>query len=128
MDKNTSYKIKLFTILVIGIIAVGLSSYYKDTPVVTISKLNYENQSHTIDSLQNVISSLEVEIESQAQRTDSKEKKYKEILSEYELGIDRIKKYYPNVYEDFHRILAHKEDYSREGEIENKKRLYEYDR
>jgi hypothetical protein len=81
-----------------------------------------------IDSLQNVIDSLQAELESQAQTTDSKEKKYKEILFEYELGIDRIKNYHPRAYEDFHRILAYKEDYSREAEIENKKRLNEYNR
>ena len=80
------------------------------------------------DSLQNVIDSLQTELEAQAKRTDSKEKKYKEILSEYELGIDRIQKYHPSAYEDFHRILAYKEDYSREAEIENKKRLNEYNR
>ena len=78
------------------------------------------------DSLQNVIDSLQAELESQAERTDSKEKKYKEILFEYELGIDRIKNYHPRAYEDFHRILAYREDYSREAEIENKKRLKNY--
>ena len=80
------------------------------------------------DSLQNVIDSLQTELESQAKRIDSKEKKYKEILSEYELGIDRIQKYHPTAYEDFHRIIAYKEEYSREAEIENKKRLNEYNR
>ena len=80
------------------------------------------------DSLQNVIDSLQNELESQAQTTDSKEKKYKEIIFEYELGIDRIKNYHPRAYEDFHRILAYREDYSREAEIENKKRLNEYNR
>jgi hypothetical protein len=81
-----------------------------------------------IDSLQNVVDSLQAELQSQAQRTDSKEKKYKEIIFEYELGIDRIKNYHPKAYEDFHRILAYREDYSREAEIENKKRLNEYNR
>jgi hypothetical protein len=80
------------------------------------------------DSLQNVIDSLSVELQSQAQKFDNKEKKYKEILFEYELGIDRIKNYHPRAYEDFHRILAYREDYSREAEIENKKRLNEYNR
>jgi hypothetical protein len=80
------------------------------------------------DSLQNVIDSLSVELQSQAQKFDNTEKKYKEILFEYELGIDRIKNYHPRAYEDFHRILAYREDYSREAEIENKKRLNEYNR
>ena len=70
--------------------------------------------------------SLSAELQSLAQKFDNKEKQYKQILFEYELGIDRIKNYHPNAYEDFHRILAYREDYSREAEIENKKRLKDY--
>ena len=128
MDSNTTYKIGLFTILIIGIIAVGLSMNHKTKPVIAISKENYEIQTHTIDSLQTKIDSLQMEFQSQAQKFDNKEKEYKQILFEYELGIDRIKNYHPKVYEDFHRILAYREDYSREAEIENKKRLNEYNR
>ena len=126
MDSNTSYKIGLFTILIIGIIAVGLSMNHKTKPVIAISKENYEIQTHTIDSLQTKIDILQMEFQSQAQKFDNKEKEYKQILFEYELGIDRIKNYHPKVYEDFHRILAYREDYSREAEIENKKRLNQY--
>lgn len=126
MDSNTTYKIGLFTILIIGIIAVGLSMNYKTKPVIAMSKENYEIQTHTIDSLQTKIDSLEMEFQSQAQKFDNKEKEYEQILFEYELGIDRIKNYHPKVYEDFHRILAYREDYSREAEIENKKRLNQY--
>jgi hypothetical protein len=100
----------------------------KDKPVVAMSRENYQIQTHTIDSLTRVVDSLQMEIHSQAQKFDNTEKKYKEILFEYELGIDRIKNYHPRAYEDFHRILAYREDYSREAEIENKKRLNEYDR
>ena len=124
MDTNTKLKTILFVILVLGI-AAELNT---DKPVVAMSKSNYEIQTRTIDSLQNVVDSLHVELDSQAKMTDSKEKKYKEILFEYELGIDRIKNYHPIAYEDFHRILAYREDYSREAEIENKKRLNEYNR
>ena len=124
MDTNTKLKTILFVILVLGI-AAELNT---DKPVVAMSKSNYEIQTRTIDSLQNVVDSLHAELVSQAKMTDSKEKKYKEILFEYELGIDRIKNYHPRAYEDFHRILAYREDYSREAEIENKKRLNEYNR
>lgn len=124
MDTNTKLKTILFVILVLGI-AAELNT---DKPVVAMSKSNYEIQTRTIDSLQNVVDSLHAELDSQAKMTDSKEKKYKEILFEYELGIDRIKNYHPRAYEDFHRILAYREDYSREAEIENKKRLNEYNR
>ena len=117
----------VLVILVIGL-AYGLSTNNADKPIVAMSKEKYQIQTRTIDSLQNVVDSLQAELESQAQTTDSKEKKYKEILFEYELGIDRIKNYHPRAYEDFHRILAYREDYSREAEIENKKRLNEYNR
>jgi uncharacterized protein YaiE (UPF0345 family) len=133
MDTNTTLKITLGTILIVGIIAmtivsIGFSMNNKDKPVVAMSRENYQIQTHTIDSLTRVVDSLEIEIHSQAQKFDNTEKKYKEILFEYELGIDRIKNYHPNAYEDFHRILAYREDYSREAEIENKKRLNEYNR
>jgi uncharacterized protein YaiE (UPF0345 family) len=133
MDTNTTLKITLGTILIVGIIAmtivsIGFSMNDKDKSVVAMSRENYHIQTHTIDSLTKVVDSLEMEIHSQAQKFDNTEKKYKEILFEYELGIDRIKNYHPNAYEDFHRILAYREDYSREAEIENKKRLNEYNR
>jgi hypothetical protein len=133
METNTKLKITLGTILIVGIIAmtivsIGFSMNNKDKPVVAMSRENYEIQTHTIDSLARVVDSLEMEIHSQAQRFDNTEKKYKEIIFEYELGIDRIKNYHPTAYEDFHRILAYREDYSREAEIENKKRLNEYNR
>jgi uncharacterized protein YaiE (UPF0345 family) len=133
MDTNTTLKITLGTILIVGIIvmtivSIGFSMNDKDKSVVAMSRENYHIQTHTIDSLTKVVDSLEMEIHSQAQNFDNTEKKYKEILFEYELGIDRIKNYHPNAYEDFHRILAYREDYSREAEIENKKRLNEYNR
>jgi hypothetical protein len=133
METNTKLKITLGTILIVGIIAItivsiGFSMNNKDKPVVAMSRENYQIQTHTIDSLTRAVDSLEMEIHSQAQKFDNKEKKYKEILFEYELGIDRIKNYHPKAYEDFHRILAYREDYSREAEIENKKRLNEYNR
>ena len=128
MDTNTTLKITLGTILIVGIIAVGLSTNKSNPSVALVNNGNYQIQTHTIDSLTRVVDSLQMEIHSQAQKFDNTEKKYKEILFEYELGIDRIKNYHPKAYEDFHRILAYREDYSREAEIENKKRLNEYNR
>jgi hypothetical protein len=83
-----------------------------------------------VDSLQSVVDSLQTELQSQAQRFDNTEKKYKETIFEYEFGISWIEKYHTNAYEDFHRMLSHREQYSREDAIENKKRLkgYEYNR
>jgi len=95
-----------------------------NTPVIEETNTNQllvENQ-----KLKSENDSLNAQLESQAKLFDNTEKKYKEILFEYELGIDRIKNYHPKAYEDFHRILAYKEEYSREAEIENKKRLKFY--
>ena len=92
-----------------------------NTPVVeevNTNELLVENQ-----KLKSENDSLSAELESQAKRFDNKENEYNKVIFEYELGIDRIKNYHPNAYEDFHRILAYKEQYSREDELENKKRL-----
>ena len=119
----------VLVIAVIGI-AYGLSINESEKPIVAMSRENYQIQTRTIDSLQTVVSNLQVELESQAQKFDNKEKEYNKIIFEYELGIDRIEKYHPKAYEDFHRILAYREEYSRIDEMENKKRLkkYEYNR
>ena len=119
----------VLVIAVIGI-AYGLSINKSEKPIVAMSRENYQIQTRTIDSLQTVVSNLQVELESQAQKFDNKEKEYNKIIFEYELGIDRIEKYHPKAYEDFHRILAYREEYSRIDEMENKKRLkkYEYNR
>lgn len=82
------------------------------------------------DSLQIVIDSLTNENESLVEeRTmledgfDFKERRYEEILFEYEYAFDRLKNYHPEAYRDIHRILAHKERYSKQDERDNKKRL-----
>ena len=128
MDTNTTLKITLGTILIVGIIAVGLSTNKSNPSVALVNNGNYQIQTHTIDSLQTKIDSLQMEIHSQAQRFDNREKEYKETIFEYEFGISWIEKYHTNAYEDFHRMLSHREQYSREAEIENKKRLNEYNR
>jgi hypothetical protein len=135
MDTNTTLKITLGTILIVGIIAIsivsiGFSMNNKNKPVVAMSRENYTNQTYTIDSLTRVVDSLQTELQSQAQRFDNREKEYKETIFEYEFGISWIEKYHTNAYEDFHRMLSHREQYSREDAIENKKRLkgYEYNR
>lgn len=82
------------------------------------------------DSLQIVIDSLKNEYETLVEEKtmledgfDFKERRYEEILFEYEYGIDHLKNYYPEAYKDFHRIIAHKERYSKQDERDNKKRL-----
>jgi hypothetical protein len=75
------------------------------------------------DSLQNVIIELQMELKMQSDGFDSKEKRYSEILFEYEYGIDHLKNYQPHAYREFHRILSHKEIFNRQDEQDNIKRL-----
>ena len=123
MNTNTSLKIGLGTILIVGIIVVGLSMNHKDKPIVAMSRENYQIQTHTIDSLTKVVDSLQTEIFSLEDGFDYKEHRYEDVVFEYELGLSYLKDYHPNAYKDFHRIIAHKEKYSHEIERENKKTL-----
>ena len=123
MDTDTKLKMTLFAILVVGITLVGLSMNQKDKPIVAMSKANYETQTSTIDSLQNVVDSLQLEIFNLEDGFDSKEHRYEDVLFEYELGISYLKDYHPKAYKDFHRIIGMKERYSAELERENSKRL-----
>lgn len=123
MNTNTSLKIGLGTILIVGIIIVGLSMNHKDKPIVAMSRENYQIQTHTIDSLNKVVDSLQTEIFSLEDGFDYKEHRYEDVVFEYELGLSYLKDYHPKAYKDFHRIIAHKEKYSHEIERENKKTL-----
>ena len=75
------------------------------------------------DSLQNVINELQMDLKMQSDGFDSKEKRYSEILFEYEYGLDHLKNYQPQSYREFHRILSHKEIFNRQDEQANIKRL-----
>ena len=123
MNTNTSLKIGLGTILIVGIIVVGLSMNHRDKPVVAMSRENYQIQTHTIDSLTRVVDSLQTEIFTIEDGFDYKEHRYEDVVFEYELGLSYLKDYHPTAYKDFHRIIAHKEKYSHEIERENKKTL-----
>ena len=127
---NFTKTISIVLLIAIVGIAYGLSRNESEKPIVAMSRENYEIQTHTIDSLQKTVDSLEVQLESQAQRFDNKEKEYRETIFEYEYGINWLEKNQPKAYDDFHRVLAYKEEYSRVDELENKKRLkkYEYNR
>jgi hypothetical protein len=75
------------------------------------------------DSLQMVINELQSEIEIDEDGWDDKEKRYEQIIFEYQYGLDHLKYYHPEAYKEFHRIIGYKQEYSRETERENKKRL-----
>jgi hypothetical protein len=78
------------------------------------------------DSLRNVIQQMQVDISTLENGWDSKERRYEDILFEYQYGLDHLKNYHPKAYKDFHRIIAHKERYSIDDERENNKRLSQY--
>ena len=75
------------------------------------------------DSLQNVISQMKIEYENLEDGWDSKEKRYEQVLFEYQIGLDHLKHYHSDAYKEFHRIVGFKERYSHETERENKKRF-----
>jgi len=128
MNTNTTLKIILGTILIVGIIAVaivsiGVSMNNKDKPIVAMSRENYQIQTHTIDSLTKVVDSLKIEIVSLEDGFDYKEHRYEDIIFQYELGLSYLKDYHSESYRAFHRFLAHKERYSKKDERENIKIL-----
>ena len=122
MDTNTSYKVGLFAILFIGIVAVGLSINHSKVNI-TKAEQSYLVKLEQIDSLKNVIDSLQTELKFQADGFDSKENRYEDIISEFEIGLSYLKDYHPKAYNDFHRIIGMRERYSRELDRENKQRL-----
>jgi hypothetical protein len=92
--------------------------YFNDKPTpVVVTTICKE------DSLQNVINELQMDLKMQSDGFDSKERRYSEILFEYEYGIDHLKNYQPQSYREFHRILSHKEIFNRQDEQDNIKRL-----
>jgi hypothetical protein len=74
------------------------------------------------DSLQSTIDSLQLELKIQGDGFDNKELRYEEIIFRYELGIEHIKHYHREAYEEFVRISQFKERYDRETEREFKQR------
>lgn len=78
------------------------------------------------DSLQNVINQLIVDKEHDEDGWDNKEKRYEQILFEYQFGLDHLKHYHTEAYKEFHRIIGYKEVFTHDTERDNKKRLYEH--
>jgi hypothetical protein len=128
MDMDKILKIVLGTILIVGIIAmtivsIGFSMNNKDKPIIAMGIENYEIQTRTIDSLQNVIFSLQSDIKILEDGFDSREHRYEDVLLDYEIGLSYLKDYHPKAYKDFHRIVGMRERYSHELEKENIKHL-----
>jgi hypothetical protein len=110
-------------IALIVIIAYGLSRDKSNPSVAIVNSKDYKFKPYSIDSLNNVIDSLQTEIFMLEDGFDSKEHRYEDIINEYQLGLSYLKDYHPDAYKDFHRIIGMKENYSRELERENSKRL-----
>ncbi len=125
MDSNTTYKVGLFTILVIGFIAVGLSMNHSKVNI-TKAEESYLTSLQKRDSLENVIDSLQTEIFMLEDGFDYKEHRYENVINEYEIGLSYLKDYHPTAYKDFHRIIGMKERYTTELNRENTKRLKQY--
>ena len=122
---NTNLKLTLFLLLVIGIIAVGLTMNHSKVNI-TKAEESYLVSLQKQDSLKNVIDSLQTEIFYLEDGFDTKEHRYEDVIFEYELGISYLKDYHPQAYRDFNRIIGMRERYSIELERENKKRLNQY--
>ncbi len=110
-------------IALIVIIAYGLSRDKSNPSVDIVNSKDYKLKPYSIDSLNNVIDSLQTEIFMLEDGFDSKEHRYEDIINEYQLGLSYLKDYHPEAYKDFHRIIGMKENYSHELERENGKRL-----
>ena len=123
MDENTKLKITLGTLLIVGIIVmIGLSINHSNVNI-TKAEVSYLQSLEKRDSLNKVIDSLQTEIFILEDGFDTKEHRYEDVISEYEIGLSYLKDYHPKAYKDFHRIIGMKERYSNELDRENKKRL-----
>ena len=102
-----------FIVVLLTIIAINKPNNMVPPPIETCRE----------DSLIKVITDIQIELKSEQDGWDNKEKRYEDILFEYEYGLDHLKNYHLKAYKDFHRIISHREYYSHESERENKKRL-----
>jgi hypothetical protein len=77
MDENTTFKLALGTLIMVGITVVGLSTNHKDKQVIRTDK---------IDSLNHVIDSLQTEIFYLEDGFDHKEHIYEQVIYDCEHG------------------------------------------
>ena len=125
MDSNDTYKFVIGSFLLIAIVIVGLSMNHNKENI-TKAEESYLVKLEQIDSLNNVIDSLQTELKITEDGFDSKEHRYEDVIGEYEIGLSYLKDYHPSAYKDFHRIIGMRERYSAELNRENSKRLNQY--
>jgi hypothetical protein len=114
----------LFVVIVIAY-ALTVNANIEKT-ILNLSLEDYENEKAKVDSLKNVVDSLQMEIFFLEDGFDDKEHRYEDVIFEYEMGLWYLKDYHPKAYKDFHRVIGMKERYSEELKRENSKRLNQY--
>jgi hypothetical protein len=116
-------------ILIISFVAIavllswGLTKNFNEQQVSSVNTCKQDSLQIVVDSLKNENESLKEEMTILLDGFDFKERRYEEILFEYEYGLDHLKNYYPESYKEFHRIIANKERFSRQTERDNKQKL-----
>ena len=121
MESKKDIIIIIFSIVVI-FLSVKISTIYQSDDVAPAAHVCKE------DSLKSLVDDLLMQKELDEDGWDKKERRYEQVIFEYEYGLDHLKQYHPEAYKEFHRIIGYKEHYSRETEKENQKRLNEYTR
>lgn len=116
---------KIFAKIVIPFI-IGFIGYQLFFHLVLKPHEEVSTQISKTDSLQNVVNELQIQLETKTKEWDNVEDEYRMTIFEYEYGIEAIKKTHPAAYKEFHRIIAFKENYRREDEEDNNKRLKKY--
>ena len=121
-NKNSTLLIMLIAIVIL--LSWGLTKNYNEhTAPLASNTCKQDSLQIVIDSLKNEYESLVEEKTMLEDGFDFKERRYEEILFEYEYGIEHLRENYPPAYKEFHRIIAHRERFSKEIERDNKKML-----
>jgi len=109
-DKMFRFKFIVLTIIVLVIGIIAAQPLYEDKkPIVAMSRENYEIQTRTIDSLQNVIDSLQGEQEVRNKIRDEEVETLKILVGKYEFGLTGLDK---ANRKEFIRYAMFSEDYS----------------
>lgn len=123
LNRYIKYYLDYWPVIVPILMVVGIAWGLSREKEVAPQPISIE---YKIDSLNNVIDSLQTEIFMLEDGFDFKEHRYEDVIFEYELGLSYLKDYHPNAYKDFHRIIGMRERYSHELKRENTKRLNQY--
>jgi len=116
--ENINNVLMISLIAIIVLLSWGLTENFNRYNAPTL-----ETKSCKEDSLQNVINQMKIDIENEEDGWDKKERRYEDILFEYNYGLEHLKHHHNEAYKEFHRIIGYKERYTKESERENKQRL-----